>query len=223
MGEFKVNWSALYSARKEIKRKFPNIWKLPIVKKELSILKRLISDNTKILEIGAGDRSFSKKLAKLNDKITYQSYDIDKLTFQDFYSLDEINGRYDLIFGFELIEHLSPGDGLKMLSRLRSNLAPSGKILLGTPNLYHPHRYFGDLTHVTPYKYEELGALLSLANYKVIAIYRMYNNSTAFRFLKVYLFWWIHKWLDIDFAQTILVVAAVAEKNPEQEAPNLVV
>jgi SAM-dependent methyltransferase len=213
-----INWSSLYAARNEIKTSFPSIWKLPLVKKEMSLIQRLLKPKIKVLEIGAGDRRMEKKIKKIYSCIIYKSFDIDKATYQDFYDLKEIQGNFDLIFGFELIEHLTPHEGLQMITTLRNHLNSDGSLVLGTPNLYHPHRYFGDLTHITPYKYEELGALMILGGYKVIGFYRQFNDAFLPRILRLYFFSWLHKWLDIDFASTILVQSTpvlTADHNAE--------
>jgi hypothetical protein len=73
--------------------------------------------------------------------------------------------------------------------------------------LYHPHRYFGDITHVTPYKYEELGSLVILGGYDVVGFYRKFNDSFLMRILRLYLLIWLHKFLNIDFATTVFVEA----------------
>lgn len=82
-----------------------------------------------------------------------------------------------MIFGFELIEHLTPNDGLVMISKLKKHISKDGRLILGAPNLYHPHPYFGDITHITPYKYEELGFLIILGGYDVVGFYRKFNDS----------------------------------------------
>ncbi len=202
-----LDWSELYSARNIIKKRFPSIWSIPLIKKELALLAKHLHPDIHILEIGAGDRRTEKKLKELCPSASYKSFDIDASTFQDFYELDQIQGRYDLIFGFELIEHMSPPQGLHMVKSLQRHLTDTGVLILGTPNLYHPHRYFGDLTHVTPYKYEELGALLTLGGYEVQAIYRKFNDAFVQRFIRVHLLSFIHRWLDIDFAHTVMIVA----------------
>ncbi len=205
-----INWSKLYEARNIVKKEFPSIWNLPLIKKEMNLLEKNIHPNSKVLEIGAGDRRIGLQILKKHPSIIYKSFDIDNSTSQDFYELNQITGKFDLIYGFELIEHLSVTDGLGMISTLRNHLTENGCLILGTPNLYHPHRYFGDLTHVTPYKYEELGSLLVLGGYKVDAIYRKFNAPFLQRIFRIYLFSILHKWLDIDFAKTILIQARKA-------------
>lgn len=203
-------WSNLYQCRQTVKSEYPDIWSLPLVKKEMDRLLPNISEGFSILEVGAGDRRFWKKIQAKRKNIVYRSMDIDRTTQQDFYTLDEINGTFDFIFSFELIEHLTPEEGLSLIKDLRTHLSPQGVLLLGTPNLYHPHRYFGDLTHKTPYKYEELGALLHLGGYTKLRFFRIYNDAWLRRLFRMYVGIWLHRYLDIDFAGTVLVEARPA-------------
>lgn len=200
-----INWSELYHARNLVKTQFPSIWRIPLVKKEMSLLGEFLRPGVRILEIGAGDRRMREKIKEICPSADYKSFDIDRSTFQDFYELNEVSGRFDLVFGFELIEHMSPAEGLSMLSALRSHIDSAGTLILGTPNLYHPHRYFGDITHVTPYKYEELGSIMVLAGYNVKGVYRKYNDAFFYRVFRLYVLVWLHKWMSVDFANTIFV------------------
>jgi hypothetical protein len=59
-------------------------------------------------------------LKKMNPSVICYSFDIDDSLYHDFYEIDSIEGQFDLIFGFELIEHLTPNDGLIMISKLKS-------------------------------------------------------------------------------------------------------
>lgn len=210
MSNLEIDWSRLYAARNTVSRQFPEVWDIPVVKKEMSRLADYARPGASVLEVGAGDRRFERRMREVCEGLRYKSFDIDRSTAQDFYTLEEIEGRYDLIFAFEVIEHMTPAEGLRMTSALREHLAPGGTLLLGTPNLYHPHRYFGDLTHVTPYKYEELGALLVLAGYRIQRFSRIYNDAFLRRALRLHLGTWVHRWLDIDFAPTVLVEATAA-------------
>lgn len=203
------SWSELYRLRQTIKQRYPTIWSVPLVKKEMDRLLALVAVGARVLEVGAGDRRFGKRLQSLRQGIDYRSFDIDRATQQDYYRLEDIEGPFDCIYAFELIEHLTPEDGLALLRRLHELLRPDGRLLLGTPNLYHPHRYWGDITHKTPYKYEELGALMMMAGFGLPSVFRIYNDALLRRWFRVYLGVWLHRYLDIDFAGTVLVEAAV--------------
>lgn len=211
------SWSDLYRHRQTVKRQYPTIWSVPLVKKELDCLLPIVSDGARVLEMGAGDRRFGKRLKSLRPRIDYCSFDIDRNTEQDYYSLDQIDGSFDCIYAFELIEHLDPDAGLALLRAARSLLRPGGRLLLGTPNLYHPHRYWGDITHKTPYKYEELGGLMLLAGFESPRVFRLYNDAWLRRWFRLHIGILLHRYLNIDFAGTILIdaVAGNSSRNPE--------
>ncbi|MBI5190025.1 MAG: methyltransferase domain-containing protein [Nitrospirae bacterium] len=202
------SWSGLYRHRNNVKARYPRIWDVPLVKKEMDRLLPNIKDGDSVLEVGAGDRRFEAKIMASGVSVEYRSMDIDPETRQDYRSLDGIAEGFDLVFMFELIEHLTPDEGLVMLKKVRGLLKPGGRVLIGTPNLYHPHRYFGDITHKTPYKYEELGALMMMAGFGDINVYRVYNDAYLRRAFRLSVGIWLHKYLDIDFAGSILAEGA---------------
>jgi len=204
-----VNWSELYGHRQTVKAAYPRIWDVPLVKKELDRLLPNIVDGCSVLEVGAGDRRFEHKIRAHRNSLVYKSMDIDRSSAQDYYSMGDIDGKFDFVFMFEVIEHLTPPEGLELLKKIRGLLKEGGALLVGTPNLYHPHRYFGDITHKTPYKYEELGALMLLAGFREPRFYRVYNDAFLRRLARVSLGVWLHRYLDIDFAGSILAEGRV--------------
>lgn len=207
------SWSELYRHRQVVRRRYPNIWSVPLVRKETDRLLALVAAGTRVLEVGAGDRRFGKRLQSLRKNIDYRSFDIDRATQQDYYRIEDVEGTFDCIYAFELIEHLTPEEGLALLRRLHGLLRPGGRLLLGTPNLYHPHRYWGDITHKTPYKYEELGGLMMMAGFGTPSVFRIYHDALLRRWFRLHVGVLLHRYLDIDFAGTVLVEAAAQEGN----------
>ena len=198
------SWSELSEKRAEIKRLFPRVWDIPLVKKEMGRLMVHTKPGSRILEVGAGDRRFEKKIKKAVSPVVYKSMDIDRKTGQDYYSLDEIREPFDFIFMFEVIEHLSPGEALVILGQIRALLRPGGTLLLSTPNLFHPNRYFQDVTHKTPFRYEDLGAVMRMAHFGHIRFFRMHNEAFLQRLFRRCVGVHLHKYLELDFAKTLL-------------------
>lgn len=199
------NWSTLYHNRIKIRKRYPKIWSIRVIKNLFEILSSFLEDGYNILEIGAYNRAIKKEIDKYCPGINYKSMDIDQKTYQDYYSLDEIEGTYDIILLFEVIEHLTFQEGVEMLVRIQKFLKPGGKIMLTTPNLFHPNRYL-DASHKTPYRYCEIGGVLISCGYKILDIYRISNDSILQKPLRKILLP-LYKILDIDFAKSILVVA----------------
>ena len=132
------SWDLFYQYRKKIKKQFPLFWKFRIIKKPLEILKKEVGQGDSILDIGAGNRVIGEKIKKALG-INYKSMDVDRKQFHDYHSLDEIEESFDAILLFEVIEHLDLEEGVELIRKIYSLLAPGGKLFLTTPNLYHPH------------------------------------------------------------------------------------
>ena len=197
------SWSELFDHRKQIKMRYPEIWDIPLVKKEMDRMMPHLREGIRILEMGAGDRRYEAKIRKTVPGVTYKSLDIDKKTDQDYYHIGEIEETFDLILMFEVIEHLTLGEAAEMFKKIRSLLVKGGTLLLSTPNLYHPNRYF-DITHKTPFRYEDLGATMLMAGFNAIHFYRMYNDAFLRRSFRTLIGIHLHKYLEMDFARTLL-------------------
>ncbi len=62
MAQF-IDWSKLYSSRNIVKKRFPSIWDLSLIKKEISLLDKYLRPGANELVIGAGDRRMSGLIA----------------------------------------------------------------------------------------------------------------------------------------------------------------
>ncbi len=201
------SWSRFYSYRKEIKKTYPSVYKIKIRKKLTDILLEESEEGIKILDVGANQRIHGEEITLKKPTITYKSMDIDRALPHDYSSLDEINESFDLIIFSEVIEHLNFKEGISMLRKLLTLLNSNGKIVLSTPNLYHPNRYW-DSDHRTPYRYDEICAALISVGFNINKIYRIYNDQFLRRMIRIYIASHLHKYLDVDFAKSIIVVAS---------------
>jgi len=133
--------------------------------------------------------------------------DIDREQFHDFYSLEEIQESFNAIFLFEVIEHLSLGEGVRLLKRVYDLLDQEGRLILTTPNIFNPSRFWRDATHQVAYCYDELGGLLLAQGFQIKAMYRTYSDAFHRYLFRLYVMAPLHRYLGIDFAKSILVVA----------------
>lgn len=202
-----IDWQNLYQHRKATAKKFGDIWDLPVARRYHQIVAREGKPGFSVLEVGAGDRSFEKKLQGYWGDLNYCSCDIDPTFDHEFSNIDQATGRYDLICAFELIEHLTLGDAQQMVERMFALLKPGGLAILTTPNIYYPPAYLRDVTHQTPLCYDELGGLLSLGGFELRSIHRLYHDSLIKKFIRRVLFYPVFRILGIDFARQIIVVA----------------
>jgi SAM-dependent methyltransferase len=180
---------------------------LKIVRKRLPFMLKYIKDGDRILDIGASSRDLEPRIKKHRPQVVYKSMDIDREVVHDYHSLDEIEERFNVIFLFEVIEHLDLEEGVDLFKKIHSLLEQGGVLILSTPNTFNPGRFWRDATHRVAYCYDELGGLLLSQNFKIRGMYRTYNDAFHRYLLRVYVMSSLHRYLGIDFARSILVVA----------------
>jgi len=72
------------------------------------------------------------------------------------------DGDTNAIVSLDVIEHLAPSDGRRMVARMAEVLAPNGMVVIGCPSIYSfPHQSpISQASHVHCYDQQELRALL---------------------------------------------------------------
>ena len=202
-----ISWSKLFQYRDEIHNRYPEIWDLKILRKRFPLMLKTIRDGEKVLDIGASNRNLQDRLNRHLPKLIYKSMDIDREQFHDFYSLDEIQESFDVVFLFEVIEHLDIEEGVQLLKKIYHLLNGGGRLILTTPNVFNPSRYWRDATHRVAYCYDELGGLLLSQGFQIKMMYRTYSDAFHRYLFRLYVMAPLHRYLGIDFAKSILVVA----------------
>ena len=202
-----ISWSTLSGDREEIHQRYPEIWDLKILRKRFSVVRHAITDGDKVLDIGASKRSFEPRIRAHHPHVVYKSLDVDRSQPHDFYSIDEVDETFEVVLLFEVIEHLELKDGVHMLSRIHSLLAEGGRLILTTPNVFNPSQFWRDATHKVAYCYDELGGLLLNRGFRIVSMYRTYNDAFHRFLFRVYIMAPLHRYLAIDFAKSILIVA----------------
>ena len=180
------------------------------MRKRLPFVLKYLKDGERVLEIGAFDRSLEGRLKQFRPKILYKSLDIDPTYDHDYTALEQVDEKFDLVLLFELIEHLDWESGREMVKRIFDILKPGGRVILTTPNIYTPGQYWKDVSHRTPYHYEELGGLFLGERFESIELFRLFNDRLLGYVLKVYLFSRIFRFFRIDFTKSILLLARKA-------------
>jgi 2-polyprenyl-3-methyl-5-hydroxy-6-metoxy-1,4-benzoquinol methylase len=148
-----------------------------------------------------------REIAKLGLDVRYKSMDIDRSHRHDYYDIADVHEQFDVITLFEVIEHVSLEEGLAFLKRLRQITKEKGLIIVSTPNIFNPARFMRDATHKTFYGYDELCGLLNMAGFEVRHVFRSFNDAIHRYILKVYIFGFLFRFLSIDYANSIFVVA----------------
>jgi predicted SAM-dependent methyltransferase len=166
-----------------------------------------IRDGDKLLDIGASNRRLEPRIKAHYPKVAYKSLDIDRRQAHDFYSLDEVDETFDVVFLFEVIEHLELEEGMEMLGKIYALLSEGGRLILTTPNVFNPSRFWRDATHRVAYCYDELGGILLGRGFRIVSMYRTYNDAFHRFLFRVHIMAPLHRYLGIDFAKSILIVA----------------
>jgi len=202
-----MNWSEQLRLRERVHQQYPDLWTLKIVKKRLPIILKYLKDGEALLEVGASNRDLEGRIKRHYPQILYKSLDIDPSYPHDYSSFEEIQETFDMVLLFEVIEHLKLDEGRQMARNIYQALSPGGRVILTTPNVYTPGRYWKDVTHQTAYHYEELGGLLLDQKFEVVEICRVFNAPLLPFLLKVYLLSPVFRLLGLDFTKSILIVA----------------
>jgi SAM-dependent methyltransferase len=212
-----IEWSKLITKRDEIHERYPTIWGLRLIKRPSRLVKSLLRPGMHILDVGASDRRMEKGIKDIYPNVIYKSMDVDRGLPHDYYTLDGIKEQFDLIILFEVIEHLELEKGIVMLGRLRELLAGGGYLVISTPNIFNPSRFWFDATHKVAYSYEELGGILLAQGFKVLEIYRTFNASILKYFLRLTFFYPLHRILNVDFAKSIVVLAQASRRTKNKK------
>ncbi len=202
-----ISWPKLFKYRDEVHNRFPEIWNLKILRKRFNFILKHMKGGEKILDTGAYDRRLEGRLKKHFPNIVYKNMDIDREQFHDFYSFEHVREKFDLIFLFEVIEHLTIDEGIKVLKQIYQLLNSEGRLIISTPNIFNPGRFWRDASHKQAYCYDELGGILLANGFGIKEIYRTYNDAIHKYLFRVYLMSALHRYLGIDFAKSILILA----------------
>ena len=202
-----ISWSKLFEYRDQIHSRYPDIWGLKILRKRFPLMVRVIEDGEKVLDIGASNRNLQERLKRHFPKLIYKSMDIDRDKFHDFYSMEEVQESFDVVFLFEVIEHLGLEEGIRLMAKIHDLLNEGGRLILTTPNVFNPGRFWRDATHKVAYCYDELGGLLLAHGFEIKAMYRTYSDAFHRYLFRIYIMAPLHRYLGIDFAKSILVIA----------------
>jgi len=201
-----ADWSQLYQYRRAVQRRYKSIWRVPVKKRPQQLVIERLASIDSVLELGAGDGKLGDQLRRHKSTLDYKSFDIDRSHQHDFYQLDEIEGSYDATCMFEVIEHVTPATAYTLLSKAYEHLAPGGLMFVTTPNTYNPPEYLRDCTHITPWCYDELGAVIQLAGFELDSVYRLYQAPLLTKLWQAWLARPLFKTLGIDYAKQIIAV-----------------
>ena len=179
----KINYSKYNLLRNDflVGHKF---WKIPFSSKkpyDISLSSVLNYNCPKILDFGANDKNYLDFLNTKKIDFSYKSFDQDRSLYHDYYDIDQINERFDIVCMFAVIEHIQPKHLIdNILPKIYSFINPGGTIIIYTNNIYHPLGIRMDLDHEIGYGLRELHAIMTESSFKT---FRYYRNGGVNKYL----------------------------------------
>jgi SAM-dependent methyltransferase len=202
-----MDWSERIRWRQKVHERYHDLWDLKLVRKGVHYALGYLRDGERVLDIGAFNRHMQEWIRKGYPHAVYKSLDIDPAYPHDYSSFEEIKENFDMVILFEVIEHLGLEEGREMVRNIYRILNPGGRVILTTPNMHTPGQYWKDVTHLTSYYYEELGALFLSERFEIIEICRIFREPLLKFYLKGHILAPLFRFLGIDFSGSILMVA----------------
>lgn len=163
--------------------------RLIAVSTQMQLLKRFLKPDSIFLEVGSGDCSLSREVAKYVKKVYAidVSQEITKneifpqnfcLIISDGCSIPVPQGSISIAYSNNLMEHLHPEDSYEQLKGIYRSLGRGGKYICITPNrVSGPHdvsRFFEDIAtgfHLKEYTVEELSRLFAEIGFSEVNTY----------------------------------------------------
>jgi len=127
-----------------------------------------------VLDYGAGDLRLKKFILANGFTGIYRTFDIGPEYEYDYRHVEDIDASFDLIFCLEVIEHMELEKAVEMIAFLIKKLKDNGRLILTTPNIHHINHFWKtDVTHIRPYPYENLIAIMLDAGFSHVDLYRI--------------------------------------------------
>jgi SAM-dependent methyltransferase len=117
----------------------------------------------------------------------------------DFFDSADVDA-FDRIVMLDVLEHFSPGDGVRLLGRIKGVIAPGGLVVARVPNMGSPWggiHQFADLTHKTAYTAKSLEQLGLAGGYKILAFVAQRRGSPFRRCAEDTMHWLLSKILTV--------------------------
>ena len=190
-----------------------------------SYLKKYISKNDIVLELGAGYCHFINNV-KAKDKY---ALDLDKEVLKQYAATGVhtisgdvlnikklINRKFDIIFASNLLEHISINELHSLFPIIKEMLTDKGRFIILQPNYrYSFKEYFDDFDHITVFDHISLQRLLLIHGFKITKVFKKflpYSMDSKLPTLK----WLVYLYLRIPiklFAKQMLIIATNDTEN----------
>lgn len=214
--DIKKRYWDVMKARKKAPTKSPILYaydvteawhKSPDILRIVSYIKQCAT----LLDIGAGDNKLKEILEKAGWKGSYFSLDIEQNFTHNYNSIEKIGRKFDCITFLETIEHLPLEIGIEYCERAYALLEPKGILIVSTPNIRHLNQFWqGDVTHIRPWPYSDLYAILKLIGFSDIEIFsiKLVNPIPTMKDNLIFILRkYMCKIIGVDFTEGIMAFA----------------
>ena len=159
------------------------------INSQMKFLRIFLNQNTRYLEVGAGDCALAIELTKMVKEVYAVDVSVEltgqsarppnfHLILTDGCSIPLPANSVDVAYSNQLMEHLHPDDAFEQLQNIYSALAPGGTYICITPNrLSGPHdvsQYFDKVAtcfHLKEYTTTELSSLFRRVGFSRVKVY----------------------------------------------------
>jgi SAM-dependent methyltransferase len=201
-----IPWSEFGRLRGRFTDRWPTVFHLPLVHDHFALARQHAGPVRSLLDVGATERVHEPNARATWPDVDYRSLDLDRTNRHDYHDFAAVDRQFDLLLLLEVLEHLEPRQAIEMVAQCRRRARPGGHLLVSVPNVFRPGVQ-QEWTHVAALPYQDLGALLHHGGFEVLHGARVYYGTRRSRLLHARLFHALHRFLGVDYAQSIVMLA----------------
>lgn len=198
-------WVAFARCRSRFRDRWPSVFHLPLQPDLFALPARANLPVRSVLDVGATDRVHEARVRAIWSGVDYRSLDIDRTNRHDYHDFQEVDREFDLVTLLEVVEHLPPKDAVDLVRQCHGACRRGGYMLASVPNVWAPGVQ-QEWTHVATLQYVDLIGLLSWVGFDIIGAARVYFGSRRHWWLHAGLLHPLHRFLGVDYAQSIVVL-----------------
>jgi SAM-dependent methyltransferase len=171
-----IPYDGFFSVRTRYAATYPRLLNLPIREQPYEYLRKAVAESgphSRVLDFGCGVAKVLQRVLQLDDT-RYHSCDADLSGSYTYASVADIpaDARYEFVTANQVFEHMSFDAAVTTAAALSRHVSAGGIFAVSVPNPQHPSRQLSNPTHITPWDFLSLCALLDLAGLEVVLIAR---------------------------------------------------
>ncbi len=189
----------------ECYREFGDVNSLPVISSVAGKVREYYSGGD-VLDLGCGRAKILRSNLGLTEE-HYHSLDNDPTGEFTYRGIDEISeGKtFSLVFANQFLEHVHLSDAIDITAKVEGFLSSDGFVIFTVPNIAHPVRHWGNITHLTPWHFGSLYTLFKHCNLDVVEIAR-YSKRHPKGIIEKVIAFYINRIYRVDWCDSILIV-----------------